>query len=147
TVAESVRAIGAVFPVARATLPEEIPARPASSLPRTQARPAAARHFDASELTQSAGDRASKRIVQLPDPPSVRAGVAPPAEHLSRLMQAIDSRPRVSNDAGHRFRVTAEPAQGSRLSRFAGHVPLLGRRHKRNDYVPPELVRESLASV
>src|SRR5262249_51853703 len=87
-------------------------------------------------------DRTVRSPVQLPDPPGVRIAATLPPESLERLTRSI-----VPVNAGDHvesaFRVVAEPAAGSRLARFAGHVPLVGKRYRHNGYSPPELLRES----
>ena len=67
----------------------------------------------------------------LPDPPIVHAGGAlPPAIHSLGM-----ARPTVPADPP--VRVTVEPVSGSRLEHLARNIPLIGKRYRHLDYLPP----------
>jgi hypothetical protein len=81
----------------------------------------------------------------LPDSPSIQPVVALPLEHSNELLKLIvpanSQGPRVATDSS--FRVSVEPVTGSRLEHLARNIPLVGRRYRRSDYVPPASLRNS----
>ena len=104
---------------------------------RSQAAPSAPLEANASSppfRTFSASDFGpgpAAGVLPVPDPPIVHAGGAlPPAVHNSGI-------PRATVPADPPVRVTVEPVSGSRLEHLARNIPLIGRRYRRLDYVPP----------
>jgi hypothetical protein len=79
----------------------------------------------------------------LPDPPTIQPMVVPPPERsnefLAPTIPANSPSPRV--EAGPSFRVRVEPVADSRLGHLARNIPLIGKRYRRQDYVPPAPLR------
>jgi len=79
----------------------------------------------------------------IPDPPTIQPTVGLSLEHSKEVLNAIvPANGQGSRDlADSSFRVSVEPVSGSRLEHLARNIPLLGKRYRRSDYVPPALLR------
>jgi len=77
----------------------------------------------------------------------MQPGVALAPEHSKDVLKGIVPANSGSRDGGSRdgvdspFRVSIEPVSGSRLEHLARNIPLLGKRYRRSDYVPPAPLR------
>jgi hypothetical protein len=162
-VTESVRAIGASSKapvVAPATVVVESPAVPAVKAPlagaeaspasvpsantprRDQTGAASRKHFRPFALPRPGPDSAAVGSADLPDPPTIQPVVALPPEHSKDVLKALVPANGGSRDgADSSFRVSVEPVSGSRLEHLARNIPLLGKRYRRPDYVPPAPLR------
>jgi hypothetical protein len=169
-VTESVRAIGVpskapVVVPAPATVVVEPPAVPAFKAPlagaeaspasmpspntprRNQTGTASRQHFRPFALPRPGPDSAAIASADLPDPPTIQPVVAPAPEHGKDVLKAIVPANGGSRDGGSgdgadaSFRVSVEPVSGSRLEHLARNIPLLGKRYRRPDYVPPAPLR------
>ena len=79
---------------------------------------------------------------RLPDPPAIRqAAVAPALEHNNKefLKPIVPAHGLESADSSIHVRV--EPVPVSRLERLTRSLPLIGKRYRRPDYVPPAALR------
>jgi hypothetical protein len=77
---------------------------------------------------------------RLPDPPAIESGITPAVEHKKEFLKPVV--PAVGlQSADSRFRVRVEPLSGSRLERLERSLPLIGKRYRRPDYVPPAALR------
>jgi hypothetical protein len=149
SITESIRAIDAIRPSPFASNGPVVSAtiEPPVEIPGFAIKSAAQRRSVAEAPPQPWRDRGVRTPVQLPEPPAVRTAALPP-ESVERLTRAIVPA-KTARSGAHvepAFRIAAEPAAGSRLARFAGHVPLVGKRYRHSGYSPPELLRESAAA-
>ena len=61
-----------------------------------------------------------------------------PPEHSKEVLKAIVPANGLGRDgADSSLRVSVEPVSGSRLEHLARNIPLIGKRYRRPDYVPP----------
>jgi len=74
----------------------------------------------------------------VPDPPSIQPA---PLEHSKEVLKTIEPGNSLSR-AEPSFHVTVEPVSGSRRS-----IPLIGRRNRRADYVPPAALHNPGLSI
>ncbi len=121
---------------------------PVSELPPTQALPnptgTASRQVSRTFALPSAEPNpATTAPVSLPDPPTIQPMVVPPPDRGNELLAlTVPARiqgPRVEADPS--FRVRVEPVTDSRLAHLARNIPLIGKRYRRQDYVPPAPLR------
>jgi len=70
------------------------------------------------------------QVAALPDPPMVPPGRALPPPHVAGILHS----PAPVNSS---VQVQVEPVPSSRLDHLARNIPLIGRRFRREDYVPP----------
>jgi hypothetical protein len=77
---------------------------------------------------------------RLPDPPVIRQAVAPALEHNKEFLKPIVPANGLDG-ADSSFRVRVEPVSSSRLERLGRNLPLIGKRYRRPDYVPPAALR------
>ena len=159
TVTESVRSIGGpskalqVVPAPAATAVKAAPASAVKS-PRASVRPPKRSHGD--NRIGSASRQLSRTFVlplpetasaavtptRLPDPPAIRqAAIAPALEHNNKefLKPIVPAHGLESADSSIHVRV--EPVPVSRLERLTRSLPLIGKRYRRPDYVPPAALR------
>lgn len=168
-VTESVRAIGAPSkalvavpaPAAVAVESPTVPAVTARAVAAIEASPAAVRSPKRQRRNQigpSSGplsrdfapppepDPAGAAPASLPEAPTIQPMIAVPLKHSSEILKpmapANSLGPR--DGAGSSFRVSVQPVSGSRLERLARKLPLIGKRYRRSDYVPPALRNPSL---
>ena len=164
SVTESVRAIGApgkppagvAAPLvaavpARPALQPEQPKRPtdtratllnATQLTARDAKPpqrnrtGTASRTRAFALPQSEPDSAAAAPTLLPDPPTVRPAVPLALEHNEEILNRIAPNG-LGGSADPRVQVRAEPATGSVLEHLGKNYPLIGKRYRGADYIPP----------
>jgi hypothetical protein len=77
---------------------------------------------------------------RLPDPPLIQQAVAPALEHNREFLKPIVPATGL-NSADSSIRVRVEPVSSSRLERLTRSLPLIGKRYRRPDYVPPSALR------
>jgi hypothetical protein len=148
---ESVRAIGGPSqpPVSPAGLAAQTTEIPPATLTVSPLLPQAPRHVSIGavsrrHLREFEPPEALRPDAVIPDAPSLD-----PLAHLA-LVRSEDflhpvvpaSAPGHRQDADSSVKVRIEPVPGSRLSQFAKHLPLVGRRYRRPDYTPPAPIRE-----
>ena len=81
--------------------------------------------------------RATVTAAALPDPPTIQPAAVPPLEAIVPANSLA-----FPDGADSSLRVKVEPLSGSRLERLARNIPLLKKRYRRSDYVPPAPLRK-----
>jgi hypothetical protein len=77
---------------------------------------------------------------RLPDPPTIAPEITPAQEHSKEFLKPVVPAAGLQS-ADSSFRVRVEPLSGSRLERLGRSLPLIGKRYRRPDYVPPAALR------
>jgi hypothetical protein len=80
----------------------------------------------------------------IPDAPVLDPLAALPLPRAETFLHPIvpANGPKPGDMADSSVKVRVEPVPGSRLSSFAKHIPLVGKRYRRPDYTPPAPIRE-----
>jgi hypothetical protein len=113
-------------------------ARKSAGQPGQQRIRTASQHIPrAFAAPQPETDSAPVVSAPLPDPPTGKPAVSPPLEHHAELLQRIAAAKSLGGGADPAVRVSAEPASGSLLEHLGRNIPLIGKRYRRADYVPP----------
>ena len=103
----------------------------------------ASRQLSPFALPQAEPDSAPETSASLPDPPTTQPVLAqtlePSKEFLKSMAPANGRDPRDDEDSN--FRVSVEPVSGPRLENLVRNIPLIGKRSRRSDYVPPAPLR------
>lgn len=74
----------------------------------------------------------------LPDPPLSQLAPSPAPHHNEDfLSQIVPANSLALGDGSSHVRVSVEPEPGSRLEQLGRNIPLIGRRYRRPDYIPP----------
>lgn len=98
----------------------------------------ASRHIPrAFAAPQAETDSAAVVSAFLPDPPTGQPAVSAPLEHHEELLKRIALAKSLGDGADPAVRVSTEPASGSFLEHLGRNIPLIGKRYRRADYVPP----------
>lgn len=160
-VTESVRAIGrpspalVVAPTAAqgAVKPQPLGTSKAPAVDALETSPAPSPKPSPNDLNPTASPRQSRTFAlpraqlepapgtpaALPDPPTIQPVLArtigPSEEFLKPIVPVLSQEPRDGRDSN--LRVSVEPLSGSRLEHVVRNVPLIGKRSRRSDYVPP----------
>jgi hypothetical protein len=100
--------------------------------PRNRAVTASLQPSRTFALPRPASNSAAGAAPSVPDPPSVQP--APP-EHSKEVLKTIGTDNNLDR-AGPSFHVSVEPVPGTRRN-----IPLIGKRNRRPDYVPPAPLR------
>jgi hypothetical protein len=112
------------------------PPAPSPKTPRRDQAGTASRQLSrAFALPRPKPDSVPIAPASLPDPPVV----ALPLEHSKEVLKAIVPANSLGSHDGadSSFRVSVEPVSGSRLEHLARNIPLIGKRYRHSDYVPP----------
>ena len=145
-VTESVRALGgpsnlpAAAPLTEAAT-EPAPATPTAGTappalePATRKSSASRESLRAFVLPPRAEPDIPPAPASLPDAPAIPSPESLPREQGDTLLKLGSALP--APDANPSVRVTAEPVSDSRMERLARSLPLIGKRYRRPDYVPP----------
>ncbi len=159
SVTESVRSIGGpskapqIVPAPEAVAVRAAPA-PAVRAPHASVRAPKRSHGDnrigsaSRQLSHTfvlpRTETASSAVItpaRLPDPPVIQqAVVAPALEHNKEFLKPIVPANSL-NGADSSIHVRVEPVPSSRLERLGRSLPLIGKRYRRPDYVPPAALR------
>ncbi len=91
-------------------------------------------------LPQPEKDSAAVAPARLPDPPVIQQAVAPALEHNKEFLKPIAPASGLESAASS-IRVRVEPVPSSRLERLTRSLPIIGKRYRRPDYVPPAALR------
>jgi hypothetical protein len=80
----------------------------------------------------------------VPDAPILDPLAALPLARSAEFLQPIvpANGPGFHDDADSSVRVRVEPVSSSRLAQFARRIPLVGKRYRHPEYVPPAPLRE-----
>ena len=143
-VTESVRAIGGPSKTPSLEFPADSSPTPPVAKPAQAAKPVqAAKPLQAAKPAARATTQAKRPrtfavppsrhksptvlSASLPDPPPPQPLAVPPPAKVTSAVERPDPS----------FHVVAEPVSGSRLEHLASNIPLIGRRYRHSDYVPP----------
>jgi hypothetical protein len=146
-VIESVRAIGApsrppvYVPPPAHVAAAAFPAAPAKK-PRLHSRTgmASRQRVRPFELTGRTPDRSAVAAVSLPDPPATQP--LPPAIDDGFPQRFVPADGQVIRNDADSVHVSVERVPTSRLQHVARNIPLVGKRYRRSDYVPPAPLRK-----
>jgi hypothetical protein len=95
-------------------------------------------------LPNPQADPATLAPAALPDPPQIQPVAALAPERGKEFLKPIETADRLGpgEAADSSFRVNVEQMSGSRLEQFAKNIPLIGKRYRRSNYVPPVPLRK-----